>query len=115
LEHAMIGAARDCASSHDLQVDYDRDSTTAPTRMSTALPDAIETAAQKLGLSTRRMPSGAGHDAQVMAALAPTGMIFVPSHNGRSHSPLESTSWEDVARGANVLLNALLDIATARS
>jgi N-carbamoyl-L-amino-acid hydrolase len=54
------------------------------------------------------MPSGAGHDAQDMARIAPTGMIFVPSKGGISHSPKEFTSAEDMANGANVLLNTIL-------
>jgi N-carbamoyl-L-amino-acid hydrolase len=54
------------------------------------------------------MPSGAGHDAQMMAQLAPMGMIFVPSVGGISHSPKELTSWTDCANGANVLLHAVL-------
>ena len=54
------------------------------------------------------MPSGAGHDAQDMALIAPTGMIFVPSKSGISHSPKEFTSAEDMANGANVLLHTIL-------
>ncbi|HEV2132475.1 MAG TPA: Zn-dependent hydrolase [Longimicrobiaceae bacterium] len=69
---------------------------------------AIEAAAGELGLSTRRMPSGAGHDAQSMARLAPIGMIFVPSVGGISHSPREFTRPEDVVNGANALLHTLL-------
>lgn len=72
---------------------------------------AIETAASKLGLATRRLPSGAGHDAQMMALLGPMGMIFVPSVNGISHSPHELTRWEDCANGANVLLETVLSMA----
>ena len=55
-----------------------------------------------------RLPSGAGHDAQMIAALCPMGMIFVPSVGGISHSPRERTSWEDCARGAQVLLQTVL-------
>jgi beta-ureidopropionase / N-carbamoyl-L-amino-acid hydrolase len=78
-----------------------------------ALADArvmgwIETAAQSLGLSRRRMPSGAGHDAQEVARIAPMGMIFVPSVGGISHSPREYTKPEDVVHGADVLLNAVV-------
>jgi N-carbamoyl-L-amino-acid hydrolase len=69
---------------------------------------AIEGAAGELGLSTRRMPSGAGHDAQSIARLAPIGMIFVPSVGGISHSPREFTRPEDVVNGANALLHTLL-------
>jgi N-carbamoyl-L-amino-acid hydrolase len=68
----------------------------------------IEQAAAGLGLKTTRLPSGAGHDAQWMARLAPMGMIFVPSIQGISHSPKELTSWQDCANGANVLLRTLL-------
>ena len=64
---------------------------------------AIERAAGSLGLSKRRQPRGAGHDAQMMAQLGPMGMIFVPSVGGISHSPRELTKWEDCANGANVL------------
>jgi N-carbamoyl-L-amino-acid hydrolase len=56
------------------------------------------------------MPSGAGHDAQMMAQIGPMGMIFVPSVRGVSHSPHELTAWEDCANGANVLLSAVLEM-----
>ena len=74
---------------------------------------AIERAAGALSLGHVRMPSGAGHDAQMMARLGPMGMIFVPSVGGVSHSPKELTSWEDCARGADALLGAVLEIDTA--
>lgn len=73
---------------------------------------AIEAAAAKLGLKTRHLPSGAGHDAQMMSTLGPMGMIFVPSVGGISHSPRELTRWEDCARGADVLLHTVLDRAS---
>jgi N-carbamoyl-L-amino-acid hydrolase len=68
----------------------------------------IEQSAHALGLTTRLMPSGAGHDAQSMAQLGPMGMIFIPSIGGISHSPKEYSTPEDVARGASVLLGAVL-------
>ncbi len=70
----------------------------------------IESAAKKLNLSFKRMPSGAGHDAQDIAQIAPTGMIFVPSKAGISHSPKEFTGAKDMANGANVLLQTILAI-----
>jgi N-carbamoyl-L-amino-acid hydrolase len=70
----------------------------------------IDSAAKELGLSSRRMPSGAGHDAQDIAKIAPIGMIFVPSIGGISHSPREFTPAQDMANGANVLLQTLLTI-----
>ena len=65
-------------------------------------------AAESLGLSYMLMPSGAGHDAQDMARIAPTGMIFVPSVGGISHSPREFTHSQDMANGADVLLRTIL-------
>ena len=78
----------------------------APTdpRMRTIITDA----AKSLGLSTRQMPSGAGHDAQAMAQLGPVGMIFVPSIGGISHSPKEYSKPTDIVNGANVLLKAVI-------
>lgn len=70
----------------------------------------IAEAAKELDLSYKFMPSGAGHDAQDMARIAPTGMIFVPSVDGISHSPKEFTRPADMANGANVLLQAVLKI-----
>jgi N-carbamoyl-L-amino-acid hydrolase len=68
----------------------------------------IEEEAGVLGLTSMRMPSGAGHDAQSIALLCPVGMIFVPSVAGISHAPEEHTDPEDVVNGANVLLRTLL-------
>ena len=70
----------------------------------------IAASADDLGLSFKFMPSGAGHDAQDMAQIAPTGMIFVPSAKGISHSPKEFTSAQDMANGASVLLRTVLDV-----
>ena len=72
--------------------------------------EIIETSAQGLGLSTHRMPSGAGHDAQSIALFAPVGMIFIPSVAGVSHAPDEHTTPQDVVNGANVLLQTLLEL-----
>jgi N-carbamoyl-L-amino-acid hydrolase len=65
---------------------------------------------ENLGLSYQRMPSGAGHDAQDLATITPTAMIFVPSRGGISHSPTEYTSPEDMANGATVLFHSVLAV-----
>jgi N-carbamoyl-L-amino-acid hydrolase len=83
-------------------------STNRPALAHPGVQDAVGQAADRLGLATRRLPSGAGHDAQMVAALCPMGMIFVPSVGGISHSPRELTTWADCARGAQVLLGAVL-------
>jgi N-carbamoyl-L-amino-acid hydrolase len=70
----------------------------------------ISDSARELGLTTKALPSGAGHDAQDMARLGPVGMIFVPSIGGISHSPREFSRPADIANGANVLLHTLLKL-----
>lgn len=71
---------------------------------------SIENSAKSLGFTFKYLPSGAGHDAQEMARLAPMGMIFVPSKAGISHAPSEYSSPEDIANGANVLLQTILSL-----
>jgi N-carbamoyl-L-amino-acid hydrolase len=75
------------------------------------LVDRVEQHARALSLSTRRMPSGAGHDAQMMQRLCPTAMIFVPSVAGLSHNVKEHTEPDDLVAGAQVLLNLILELA----
>jgi N-carbamoyl-L-amino-acid hydrolase len=79
-----------------------------PIRMSPKIQTAIEGAAGSLGLRTRPMPSGAGHDAQILAAVTDAEVIFVPSEGGRSHRPEAA-----LERGANVRLGTLLPLARA--
>ena len=71
----------------------------------------IEAACQARGRSHRRITSGAGQDAQMMARICPTAMIFVPSVNGISHNPREFSRSEDCANGANVLLDVISGLA----
>lgn len=89
--------------------------TSDPSPTDASVRRAIADAADAAGLRSHSMPSGAGHDAQNMAALGPAGMIFVPSVNGISHSPVERTEDRDVVNGANVLLGTLLRLDEALS
>ena len=70
-----------------------------------------EAKAQELGLSCRRLPSGAGHDAQMVARLCPAGMIFVPSAGGLSHNVREYTEPAHLQAGADVLLRVVLGLS----
>jgi N-carbamoyl-L-amino-acid hydrolase len=81
-----------------------------PVLCSPLVREAITQSCDDLGLESQTMPSGAGHDAQMMARIGPMGMIFVPSLGGVSHSPQESTSAEDCVRGAQVLLQTILHL-----
>jgi beta-ureidopropionase / N-carbamoyl-L-amino-acid hydrolase len=82
-----------------------------PVAFPSEMVSLVETTAQELGLACRRLPSGAGHDAQMMARLCPASMIFVPSAGGLSHNVREHTAPEHLHAGASVLLNAVLRLA----
>ena len=82
-----------------------------PVTFDPAVVDLVASTAADMGLSVRRMPSGAGHDAQMMARVCPTGMVFVPSVKGISHNPAEHTEPEDLVAGANVLLRTMVKLA----
>jgi N-carbamoyl-L-amino-acid hydrolase len=74
--------------------------------------DRVATTADQLGYSTMRLPSGAGHDAQMLARVCPSAMIFTPSQNGLSHNPAEFTAPEELVAGADVLLQVLASLAS---
>ncbi|MDI9414634.1 MAG: Zn-dependent hydrolase [Bacillota bacterium] len=94
-----------------VKVDYRILADETPVTLSGKIIGALEEAAQALGYPYRLMPSGAGHDAMYMAEVAETGMIFVPSREGISHNVAEYTAVEDIARGAELLLEAVLRLA----
>ena len=104
------GRARQIAEQTRTRIEITDLSRNPPALASTDVKSVIERAAKALSLPSTRLPSGAGHDAQMMAQLGPMGMIFVPSVAGISHSPKELTTWEDCANGANVLLQAVLEM-----
>ena len=74
--------------------------------------DCVEKTALAQGNTVQRMPSGAGHDAQMLARVCPSGMIFVPSVDGISHNPAEFTHTDDLVAGANILLQTMLSLTT---
>jgi N-carbamoyl-L-amino-acid hydrolase len=85
-----------------------------PVQFADEVVTLVEEIATTRGHSTRRLPSGAGHDAQMLQRVCASGMVFVPSVNGVSHNPAEHTSDADLAAGAEVLLHTLLRLAGAR-
>ena len=107
---AIRGEATALAESDGTSVEFEQFYTSRAAPTALRLRDVIEAEARRLSLTTLRMPSGAGHDAQSIALLGPVGMIFVPSLNGISHSPLEMTPPEQITAGANVLLRSLLAV-----
>jgi beta-ureidopropionase / N-carbamoyl-L-amino-acid hydrolase len=102
--------ANEIARSSGTSIEIQRTSTHKPALATVWVREAIAREAAALGLKTMILPSGAGHDAQMLARIAPMGMIFVPSVKGISHSPQELTRWEDAANGCEVLLRTVLAI-----
>jgi N-carbamoyl-L-amino-acid hydrolase len=82
-----------------------------PVQFDERLIDLVDTLAKKHDRSVMRMPSGAGHDAQMLARVCPTSMIFTPSVLGISHNPAEFTSTEDLVAGSNILLDTMWTLA----
>jgi N-carbamoyl-L-amino-acid hydrolase len=109
---AITAAARSIAERNGLEVTVEFDQPIPPSPLDDGIQSIIAAAAEQRGLSSSSLPSGAGHDSQNLATIAPTGMIFVPSVAGRSHCPDELTSWHDVENGANVLLDTILRLAS---
>jgi N-carbamoyl-L-amino-acid hydrolase len=83
----------------------------APVQCDRSILSQSETIAKQFHYTTHRLPSGAAHDAQQLAGITRTAMVFVPSKGGRSHSAAEWTAWSDIQAGANVLLNILHQLA----
>ena len=108
---AIHAEARRIAEARATPINFaEVDMALVPAPTDARLRKVIAQSASALNLSHRAMPSGAGHDAQEIADIAPIGMIFVPSKDGISHSPREYTSPADMANGVNVLLRTMLAI-----
>jgi len=107
-EQQLMDSVQQIADREDINVESRSLARFEPVEFDKRVVDAIEALAQQKGLSTRRMPSGAGHDAQMIARVCPTGMIFVPSLDGISHNPAEHTDDEDLVAGAQLLADAML-------
>jgi N-carbamoyl-L-amino-acid hydrolase len=107
----LIEFAEMAAAGENVNLTHEQLSWIDPVQFDADVVGAVEQAATDLGYSQRRMVSGAGHDAQQMAYVAPAAMIFVPSVGGISHNPDEFTRPDDVEAGANVLLHTLLQLA----
>jgi N-carbamoyl-L-amino-acid hydrolase len=103
--------ARRVAETRGVTVEVRPMSATLPAPCAPRVQAAVETAATRLGLRSRRLHSAAGHDAQNLAAVTEAGMIFIPSRGGRSHRVDETSEPEAIERGANVLLDTLLSLA----
>jgi hydantoinase/carbamoylase family amidase len=108
---AALAAAREIAARRGLELDVAPIVEDVPVACEPHVVEAVEAAARELGLPFRRMISGAYHDAMIMGARVPIGMIFVPSAGGVSHHPDEYTAPADLENGVRVLAGALARLA----
>lgn len=113
-EARLADYLRELAAREGVTISVERLARFDPVVFDPALVAGVERAAEARGLSCRRMTSGAGHDAQMIARIAPAAMIFVPSRDGISHNPREFTAEADLAAGANVLLDLVLSLVATR-
>ena len=112
LARQCAGLARRVARKREVTIELRSMSTTVPAPCAPRVQTAVEKACGELGLPWRRLYSAAGHDAQNLAAITDSGMLFIPSRGGRSHRVDEMSDWDAIERGANVLAAALLSLAS---
>ena len=113
LEAAVDAAVRAADGQDGVAVEQARQMAIAPAAMAPAIQDHIAAASRVLDVEPMIMPSGAGHDAMHLAGHVPTGMLFVPSRGGRSHSTVEDTDADDIVLGARVLAGAAAGVLAA--
>lgn len=111
LENELLTLAEDIASTRGLAFYSRIVDKTEPVTISPRILGILKEECQKLGYPFLPITSGAGHDAQIVSAVAESGMIFIPCVDGISHSPEEMIRWEDVEKGVNLLLHTLLRLA----
>jgi len=111
IEKDVFALAEDIAATRGLTFLSKLVDKTAPVTVPPRLTGLLEEECRSLGYPSIKLTSGAGHDAQILAGACDSGMIFIPSPDGISHSPGERVGWDDLERGANVLLRALLRLA----
>lgn len=99
------------ARRRNLMFEFEILSEIEPVKCDSSIINTITDVTKEFNFDYLNMPSGAAHDTQIMSTITRAGMIFVPSAGGKSHSPAEWTQWEDIERGANVLLNTLYRLA----
>jgi N-carbamoyl-L-amino-acid hydrolase len=112
MERYLLSLARDTASTRGLEFQSKIVDKTNPVRIPEHIVDIMKEECSTLEYPTITLPSGAGHDAQILASIADVGMIFIPCEDGISHSPLEKIKWDDLEKGTTLLLHALIKLAT---
>jgi N-carbamoyl-L-amino-acid hydrolase len=110
-EAALSGYLAELAATEEVTISVERLARSKPVAFDQRIVALVEDAAPKRGLASKRMTSGAGHDAQMITRITPSAMIFVPSVGGVSHNPREHTPDADLVAGANILLDVVACLA----
>lgn len=111
LEKSLLELAEDISSTRGLEFNSLLMDKTEPVSTSSRIIKILQEECRRSGYSPMVLPSGAGHDAQILASVAEVGMIFIPCVDGISHSPQEMIDWNDLEKGANLLLHSLIRLA----
>jgi N-carbamoyl-L-amino-acid hydrolase len=114
-EQALVAELAQLGAATEMEIDVTLRAVAQPVATSKPAQQAIIEAAEGLGLPHVSLPSGAGHDAQIIAGVAPVGMIFVPSRDGTSHAPHEHTDDDHLVVGARTLLHSVLHLPIQRT
>ena len=111
MAQSLLSLAKDTSSTRGLEFQSKIVDQTDPVAIPDHILNIMKEGCRALDYSSMVMPSGAGHDAQILASIADVGMIFIPCEDGISHSPQEKIKWDDLEKGANLLLHALIKLA----
>jgi N-carbamoyl-L-amino-acid hydrolase len=114
-EKDLMGYLVELAYAEGVKINWTTLARFEPVEFDPAIVELVDSIGRAHGHSVMQLPSGAGHDAQMLARVCPAGMVFVPSAKGISHNPAEHTDDADLEAGANVLLHCLLRLAGART
>ena len=107
MERAFKAAVRESCKKRGVEYVAEKINSIPPISMSESVEDGLEQAAKRLGISSRRMPSGAGHDAMSFAEICDSGMVFIPCRGGVSHNPSEHAELSSICDGARVMYEYL--------
>ncbi|MEY2464152.1 MAG: beta-ureidopropionase / N-carbamoyl-L-amino-acid hydrolase [Acidimicrobiaceae bacterium] len=113
-EKNLLGYLVELAYAEGVKIDWKTLARFEPVVFDRDVVELVESIGREHGHTVMQLPSGAGHDAQMLARVCPSGMVFVPSANGISHNPAEHTDDADLEAGANVLLHCLLRLAVVK-
>jgi len=111
IEENLLKIAGDSAAARGLKFKYRSVDHTDPVVVPDRMLELMQDICRQEGYSNMRLPSGAGHDAQILASVTDTAMIFIPCEDGVSHSPQEKIKWEDLEKGANLMLETIIRLA----